>query len=143
MGFEKDFSDKIIKVGIIGLGQRGAVLLCTIMACEEAKVTVLCDLYDDRMQTAQDRVVKKYGEKPATYSDFHLLVDDENVDVVLVSAAWEVHVDIAVECMEKGKIVALEVGGAYKGNPTGKRNNLRFCQHNANFNQRKNIYDKP
>lgn len=114
MGFEKDFSDKIIKVGIIGLGQRGAVLLGTIMACDEAKVTALCDLYDDRVQAAQDRVIKKYGEKPATYSDFHLLVDDENVDVVLISAAWEVHVDIAVESMEKGKIVALEVGGAYR-----------------------------
>jgi len=113
MSFNKDFSKKTINVGIIGLGQRGSLLLGTILACDEAKITALCDVYEDRVETNKKRVYEKTGENPTGYSDYHLLVADENVDAVLVSTSWEEHVNCAVECMEKGKIVALEVGGAY------------------------------
>ena len=37
----------------------------------------------------------------------------EDVDAVVISAAWEAHVPLAIAAMKAGKIVGLEVGGAY------------------------------
>lgn len=113
MAENKNFSEEKINVGIVGLGQRGAVLLNTILACDEAEITALCDVYDDRVAYNRDRIIKRTGKTPHVFSDYRDLVSDDNVDAVLISTSWEAHADIAVECMEKGKIVALEVGGAY------------------------------
>lgn len=41
------------------------------------------------------------------------MIADENVNTVIIVTAWESHVDIAVEAMNAGKAVAMEVGGAY------------------------------
>jgi predicted dehydrogenase len=102
-----------VKMGIIGLGQRGYVLLHTILACEEAEIVALCDTYADRLEENCGIVLKKSGKRPVGYADYHDLVNDENVEAVLICSSWDEHVPMAVECMRKGKITALEVGGAY------------------------------
>ena len=100
-------------MGIIGLGQRGCVLLCTVLACEEAEVTALCDVYEDRREHCKKGVEEKRGYTPALYSDYKELIADENVDAVLICSSWDEHIPMAIECMRAGKITALEVGGAY------------------------------
>ena len=105
--------ERKIKMGIIGLGQRGDVLSDTILACEEAQIVALCDLYEDRLQKIASRVEKKAGNTPKQYADYKALIADKNVDAVLISSSWDEHVPMAVECMRAGKITALEVGGAY------------------------------
>lgn len=104
---------KKVKMGIIGLGQRGSELLQTILACEEAEVVALCDKYDDRREKACEETLNKSGHRPVDYADYQDLLNDKNVDAVLISSSWDEHVPMAVECMRKGKITALEVGGAY------------------------------
>ncbi|MDE6967777.1 MAG: gfo/Idh/MocA family oxidoreductase, partial [Clostridia bacterium] len=37
----------------------------------------------------------------------------DNVDIIMITCAWEGHIDIAIEAMMAGKFVAMEVGGAY------------------------------
>lgn len=113
MIYKKDFSDLKINMGVIGLGQRGAMLIRTMLACEECEIVAVCDVYEDRVADSQKVVFEKRGNTPVGYSSYEELLKDENVDAVLISAAWEAHVDLAVACMEAGKIVALEVGGAY------------------------------
>lgn len=105
--------NKKVRMGVIGLGQRGTMLIRTILACEEAEVVALCDVYDDRVEQNKSVVLEKRGTEPKCYHNYRDLLADENVDAVLISASWEAHVEIAVACMEAGKIVALEVGGAY------------------------------
>mgnify|MGYP002470247812 CR=1 FL=1 len=50
------FDMKKIKVGVIGLGQRGMGLLGAMMACEEADVVAVCDKYKDRREDGAKRV---------------------------------------------------------------------------------------
>ena len=109
----RNFRKNKIRTGIIGLGQRGSTLLTTILACDEAEVVALCDVYADRVDSAAEKVKEKAGKTPKKFGDYHELLSCDGVDAVLVSTAWEEHVNIAVECMEAGKICALEVGGAY------------------------------
>lgn len=110
---KKDFSQRLINFGIIGLGQRGSGLLRTVLACGDARVIALCDVYEDRVESNKKVVIESAGNTPIGYSDYRDLLNNPEVDAVLVSTAWEAHVEIAVAAMEAGKYVALEVGGAY------------------------------
>ena len=101
-----------IKVAFVGLGNRGEALLDVVLSQEE-KVTAVCDLYADRAEKAAKKVEDRSGNTPAVYTDYKELLNDENVNTVVISCAWEDHIRIAVDTMRAGKAVALEVGGAY------------------------------
>ena len=103
---------KEIKVGFIGLGQRGSSLLGIVLAHNE-KIVAVCDLYDDRMENAANKVEEKQGSRPVAYKNYKDLLADDNVNTVVISCAWEDHADIAIAAMKAGKAVGLEVGGAY------------------------------
>ncbi|MBQ8294983.1 MAG: Gfo/Idh/MocA family oxidoreductase [Clostridia bacterium] len=105
---------KQIKLGFIGLGQRGHVLMETVLKIfSDVEVTAVCDTYADRVADLQNIIEEARGMRPAGYVDAAELLKDENVNTVVISAAWEAHVPLAVASMEAGKITALEVGGAY------------------------------
>ncbi|MBQ7376692.1 MAG: Gfo/Idh/MocA family oxidoreductase [Clostridia bacterium] len=101
-----------VRVGFIGLGNRGKSLLDVVLAQKES-VTAVCDLYADRAESAANKVEEKSGKRPTEYTDYKKLLADESVDAVVISCAWEDHVMIAVDAMRAGKAVGLEVGGAY------------------------------
>ena len=103
---------KDIRIGFIGLGQRGSSLLELVLSMNE-NIVAVCDLYDDRMEKAANKVEEKHGVRPVSYKNYKDLLADENVNTVVVSCAWEDHADIAINAMKAGKAVGLEVGGAY------------------------------
>ena len=108
---------KNISIGFIGLGQRGYSLLkSVVLPMGRAKITAVCDIYEDRAKAAADAVVSSGDAAPAVYTDYNALLKDENVNTVVIAAAWEVHTEIAVKAMRAGKAVAMEVGGAYTVN---------------------------
>lgn len=105
---------KEIKLAIIGVGARGDMLLTdAILPQKRCTVTAVCDVYRDRAEKSANDVKEADGNTPAIYTDYKKAIDDENVNAVVISAAWEAHVEIAVYAMRAGKTVALEVGGAY------------------------------
>lgn len=105
---------KKLKVGIIGLGQRGYGLLSSVMVkLPTIEVTAVCDLYPDRMQRAIETINKTGSHKVTAYSDFNELIASSGIDAVIVSSAWESHASIAVKTMEAGIPTGMEVGGAY------------------------------
>ena len=48
-----------IKLGIIGLGQRGSMLLDEIVKIDDVEVCAVCDSYSDRTKDASDKIRKK------------------------------------------------------------------------------------
>lgn len=88
-------------------------LLKDVVLAQKETVTAVCDLYADRVKEGADAVEKACGVRPAEYSDYNDVIADENVNVIIVSTAWESHTEIAVSSMNAGKPVAVEVGGAY------------------------------
>lgn len=104
---------KKLKIGVIGLGQRGGNMTGTILACDDAEIVAVCDVYEDRRKEIADKVKEKQGASPATYGDYLDLLKDENVEAVFVASSWETHIKIAIDSLNAGKITAMEVGGAY------------------------------
>lgn len=102
-----------IKVGIIGLGCRGADLLEHVILPQGEYVTAVCDEYLDRAEQGTKLVEQAGQEGPGIYTDYRDVIADGNVNTVIIATAWESHVEIAIDAMRAGKAVAMEVGGAY------------------------------
>ncbi len=102
------------RVGQIGLGGRGMGHLSGIF-CErdDVVVTYVCDVYEDRCAAAVKMVEEKNGNTPKSTTNYKEFCESPDVDVVIVTSAWENHIPACVYAMECGKQVATEVGGAY------------------------------
>ena len=103
-----------IKIGVIGLGQRGMMLLPLFseMHKEDVEVSIVCDLYSDRVNGGADFVEQKTGKRPQETLNYKDVLQSD-IDGVFIFTSWEMHVPIAVVAMKAGIYVGLEVGGAY------------------------------
>lgn len=109
---------KDLRCGIIGLGGRGTGLLeaCLIpMARDENQLVLsaVCDLYEDRTKNAADMIEKAGLPRPFETGNYHDILSKSDIDAIIVTAAWEPHIKIAIDAMKAGKYVGLEVAGAY------------------------------
>ena len=103
-----------VRIGFIGLGNRGRAAVTRVNVIEGTKVQALCDL---RAEKVAD-VVKKLGagEQPVTYtgkdSEWKKLCERNDIDLVYIATPWELHTPMAVYAMEQGKHVCVEVPAA-------------------------------
>lgn len=105
---------KKARIAMIGLGGRGYGLLrLNLVHMKNVEVVGICDVYQDRIDKAIKKVKKVCGNTPKGSTNYKDFLQDENVDIIMITCAWEGHIDIAVEAMQSGKFVAMEVGGAY------------------------------
>ncbi len=104
-----------LKMGVIGLGQRGfGLLTCILLKLKEVEVVAVCDLYEDRTQAGAKATEEAYGGTPPFSStDYRDVLNVEGLEAVLVATAWESHIEISIAAMNRGIAVAMEVGGAY------------------------------
>ena len=103
-----------IKLGFLGLGQRGRGLITNVLGnFPDVDIVAVCDEYPDRTEDEAKRIKEARGVEPAKYTHHSELLSDPNVNTVIISASWEAHIPLAIEAMKKGKICGLEVGGGY------------------------------
>lgn len=110
-----------LKIGLIGLGQRGAAygmvdgsigLLGNILNNSEVLVTAICDGYKERLAFAAEKIVAAGQNKPFETTDYKEVLNF-GVDAVIVCTSWASHVEVALAAMEKGVPVGIEVGGTH------------------------------
>lgn len=102
-----------IKIGIIGRGCRGYGLMETMVLTDKYEFVVICDKYADRVENGVKYVEDKCGYTPLGTTNYHEVLANPEVEAVLISCDWEMHIPIAIDAMRAGKAIALEVGGAY------------------------------
>ncbi len=106
---------KTVRIGFVGLGNRGAAAVPRINFVEGISINALCDIRPQRVQIAKDSI-KNSPYKPALYSGredaWKELCERDDIDVVYIATPWKLHVPIATYAMAHGKHVALEVGMA-------------------------------
>ncbi len=74
-------SNSRISVGLIGSGNRGSFDASIVHADPRARITALCDLFDDRIEMAIQRIKL---DKPVVYKDFEKLLASD-VDAVIIA----------------------------------------------------------
>ena len=105
------------RAAVVGFGHRGLGMLkhAILVACEDYPVEVVAvyDTYADRTEQAAQIVLEKTGKEVMKAENYQQILDDPSIDMVIITAAWEAHIDLAIAAMKAGKDVATEVGGAY------------------------------
>ena len=112
---------KKVRIGFIGLGQRGygldineyTGLIHVLAEIPDVQLVAVCDELPGRVAHAVNYFKEAKGIELAGTTDYHEIIRNPDVDAVCIVCAWEMHVPIAVEALKAGKAVGLEVGGAY------------------------------
>jgi len=104
-----------VRIGIIGLGQRGPSHLQTMMSIEGVEIKALCDIVTAKAERCGE-IAKKKGHTPVLYAggkdEWKKLCERADIDLVIVTTPWYLHAEMSIYAMEKGKHVASEVPAA-------------------------------
>lgn len=104
-----------VRIGIIGLGNRGPSHLETMRMIEGVEIGALCDLLPERAVAAKKRLDGSI-HNPTLYSggkeEWMKLCEQEDIDLVMITTPYYMHANMAVYAMEHGKHVASEVPAA-------------------------------
>lgn len=115
-------NDKI-RVGFIGVGNRGSQLLHLFMQNKDCEVAALCDVYEP--YTARDRskvhnrylktmggqipkMGEKFPNKPKIYSDYRDLLADKEIDAVCIATPDHWHALQTIHAIQAEKDVYVE-----------------------------------
>lgn len=71
-----------ITIGLIGVGGRGQYDATIFNADPRARVTALCDLFDDRIEVGTQKIKI---EKPTVYKDYEKLLAANDLDAVIIA----------------------------------------------------------
>jgi predicted dehydrogenase len=112
-----------IRMGFIGLGNRGSQLLQMFMSHPDVEISAFCDVYEPYMSRDRGLVDQRYikdlgnlipkmGEKfpnqVKKYSDFRKLLEDKDIDAVCIATPDHWHALITISAIQAGKDVYVE-----------------------------------
>ena len=105
----------VIRVGIIGLGNRGSTQIDSIIRIEDVEIKALCDLRPEKAEAARKKL-EGTSHNPELYAgsrdEWKKLCERKDIDLVYITTPWYMHAEMAIYAMEKGKHVASEVPAA-------------------------------
>ena len=114
-GFAAPKLDKV-RIGFIGLGNRGPGAVERMSHIEGVEIAALCDQYEDRVEKIQKRLEKAGLPKAKSYSGnkeaWKALCENPDIDLVYITTPWAWHTPMAVYAMENGKHACIEVPAA-------------------------------
>ncbi len=97
-------SNDRVRLGVIGVGNRGDQLLDALLCHKDAEIAALCDVYEPYVEAAQ----KKVGGRAKVYHDFRQLIDQKDLDAVVIATPDHWHALMFVAACRAGKDVYVE-----------------------------------
>jgi len=112
-----------IRVGFIGVGNRGTQLLDGFLQQDDVEVAALCDVYEpylmrdyskvdkkllDALEGRVPKMTEKLGDNVARYKDFRQLLDRKDIDAVVIATPDHWHAIMAITACQAGKDVYVE-----------------------------------
>jgi predicted dehydrogenase len=112
-----------LRLGFIGVGNRGCQLLRGFLAQPDAEVVALCDVYAPYLHAAYERLDPRFqglghripkmptwpgADRVARVSDFRRVLERDDVDAVVIATPDHWHAIQAVEACRAGKDVYVE-----------------------------------
>jgi len=105
-----------IRVGLLGLGNRGRCMLTTIVKCfKNVEIVAVCDPYPERAEEGVEIVRVFGGYEPYMTLNSDDVITRDDIDTIMIFTSWEAHVDLAIQAMRAGKKVAMEIFNIYPG----------------------------
>lgn len=105
----------LVRIGMIGLGDRGPDHLNGLVKIEGVEIKALCDIRPEFANKAK-KSIEGTGQNPSVYSgdpeSWKKLCDRKDIDVVYIATPWDMHTPMAIYAMEHDKHVCVEVPAA-------------------------------
>ena len=93
-----------IRLGVIGLGNRGDRVLDAFLAQDDAEVVALCDVYQPYLDFAS----KKVGSGAKLHTDYRQILDRKDVHAVVINTPDHWHALQTIHACQAGKDVYVE-----------------------------------
>ena len=119
----------LVRIGIVGLGERGQKAVERFLEIEHAEIAALCDVSEERLQSVMQKITHHPSlntHHPTPFPHHQDLCRCNDLDLVYICTDWASHVPIALEAMNCGKHVAIEVPAAMTLVDTAERTQ-RHC----------------
>ncbi|MBS13924.1 MAG: acetylgalactosaminidase [Gemmatimonadetes bacterium] len=102
-----------VRVGIIGMGNRGPSHLRTLIQIENVEIRGLCDKNPAKIDETLN-YLENTDHDPVLYSDgeWKKLCEQDDIDLVVVTTPFFMHAPMSIYAMTQGKHVATEVPAA-------------------------------
>lgn len=104
-----------VRIGLIGVGSRGASSLPRLRVIEGVEIKALCDLRPERIAEGLKRL-ERTPHQPATYSGreeaWKEVCARDDIDLIYNCTPWHLHAPISVYAMEHGKHAVSEIPAA-------------------------------
>ncbi|RCK69450.1 gfo/Idh/MocA family oxidoreductase [Desertihabitans brevis] len=104
---------EVVRIGLIGLGNRGMGMLPAWVDVPGAQVVAVCDVRAERARRAADQVAAKGKPRPTEYSrgrtGYKQMLAREELDLVYIATPWEFHHEQGVAALRTGAHVGVEL----------------------------------
>lgn len=98
-----------IRVGIIGLGDRGSTIIKVLNNSPELKIIACCDILDFRLKKGLENI----KEKAVGYSDYKKMLDNKELEAVIISTPLHEHSRMVLDALDVGLHIMCEKALAY------------------------------
>ncbi len=106
-------AEKIVRIGFVGVGDRGSFHLDSALGIEGVEVPALCDINDAYLYEAKRWVEESGQPSPALYgkteTDFERMCQNEDLDCVICATPWKWHTPVCLSAMRNGSHAVSEV----------------------------------
>ena len=94
---------RTVRLGLIGIGNRGTTLLRALLELPAAQVVGICDPEPKHRMRGQGIVEKVRGRRPEAVEDPRRLLERPDVDAVIAAVPCDLHESIGCETLRAGK----------------------------------------
>ncbi|WP_138904598.1 Gfo/Idh/MocA family protein, partial [Streptomyces albidochromogenes] len=104
---------KTVRVGVIGLGNRGSGMTTGWSVVPGCVVTAVCDIRADRAKRTADQLVAKGKPRPAEFGgsadSYEEMLKRDDIDLVYIATPWEFHYEQGKAALLADKHVVVEL----------------------------------
>jgi hypothetical protein len=97
-----------LRVGIVGLGNRGGRHLHEYLKLPNVEVAAICDTDETVLRAVAEHLSRASLPRPQIMTDYRQLLDSLDVDVLSVATPKKIRTDIGVEACRAGKHLLIE-----------------------------------
>lgn len=106
----------VVRVGVIGVGSRGASHVSRLARIQGVDIKAVGDLLPD-VANKVVHSIRQTPHRPTVYAGsedaWRQMVERDDIDLILTAAPWHLHAPICVAAMENGKHAGTELPAGY------------------------------
>ncbi|MBR5690219.1 MAG: Gfo/Idh/MocA family oxidoreductase, partial [Prevotella sp.] len=95
----------VVRIGIVGLGERGQKAVERLRSIEHVEIAALCDVSEERVKAVAENLTTHHPSPNThhpTITTQHPSLITQAIDLIYICTDWASHVPIALEAMNAG-----------------------------------------